>query len=515
MTASTAVGWRARRAFWGALLRLKFSATTPLVVPMPADDARSIVPVPFRERYPDIPIEGVYVADHAPADETDVKVRLFCALQAWLARRFAPMQPGVPPVDADPLLALMTAYPAANRQLYRAPVRPPGYDPVDLGVLAVASPFACYLHRVEDRAPGRPRYRWDLARLDRYACHPGVLSPWVVVDFEPDAGGGGLHATRIKSALGSIEPPDPDWAAAQRLALCAVSTHLTLVRHFNWLHLVCGAPAAIATQNCLPPGHPVRTLLQPHLFATQFGNEIVTRIALGPGGDFENIFSFTHEEMCRLFSDTVDAFDLRTIHPVHDAERREVMDVPGGTPALDNRLELWHVIRDHVERFLSLYFQSDDDLRRDLFYTRWLDVLTDTIPNGVEELAGTPVTRAGSVELLATIVYMTTVEHEIVDANIFDYQLWNDVQPARVYETGIGEPLDVYQRLVDYNFILSVNRTPLMEDFSSLLPDDDRDGREAFIEFRKDLAALQTRMSGLPEAVWRIEPRGLRANMNY
>jgi hypothetical protein len=142
-------------------------------------------------------------------------------------------------------------------------------------------------------------------------------------------------------------------------------------------------------------------------------------------------------------------------------------------------------------------------------------VLTDTIPNGVEELVGTPVTRAGSVELLATLVYMTTVEHEIVDANVFDYQLWNDVQPARVYETGIGEPLDVYQRLVDYNFILSVNRTSLMEDFSSLLPDDDRDGREAFIEFRKDLAALQTRMIGLPEAVWRIEPRGLRANMNY
>ena len=192
---------------------------------------------------------------------------------------------------------------------------------------------------------------------------------------------------------------------------------------------------------------------------------------------------------------------------MRDAERRGLTDVPGGTPALDNRLELWHVIRDHVERFLSLYFLSDDDLRRDLFYTRWLDVLTDTIPNGVEELVGTPVTRAGSVELLATLVYMTTVDHEIVDANVFDYQLWNDVQPARVYETGVGEPLDVYQRLVDYNFILSVDRTPLMTDFSSLLPDDDRDGRAAFIEFRKDLAALQTRMSGLPEAVWRIEPR--------
>jgi arachidonate 15-lipoxygenase len=515
VTAATAASWRARRAFWGALSRLKFSATKPLTVPKPTADVRSIVPVPFHDRYPDIPITGVYVADHAPADESDVKVRLFCALQAWLARTFSPMQPGVPPVDADPFMALVTAYPAANRRLYRAPVRPPGYDPVDLGLLAVASPYACYLERVDDPASARSRYRWDLEVLASYACHPGVHSPWAVVDFEPDDAGRALRATRITSALGSTEPHDPEWATAQRLALCAASTHLTLVRHFNWLHLVCGASAAIAMHNCLSAGHPVRTLLQPHLYATHFGNEIVTRIALAPGGDFESIFSYTHDGMCRLFSDTASGFDLRMIHPFCDAEHRGVVDVPGGTPALDNRLDLWRVIHDHVERFMSRYFARTADLRGDLQYARWLDVLTEMIPAGVQELVGTPLTLEGSVELLSTLVYMATVEHEIVDANIFDYQLWNDVQPARVYETGVAEPLDVYQRLVDYNFILSVNRTPLMSEFSSLVPHDDRQGRAAFVEFRKDLNSLQMRIDQLPPAVWRIEPRALRANMNY
>lgn len=514
MTATSSVAWNARRAVWGALSRLKFSATKPLVVPRPSDDGRSIVPIPFRDRYPDIPIDGLYVADHAPADETDVKVRLFCAFQDWLTRSFGPGQPGVAPVDADPFVALATAYPAANRRLYRAPRRPQGYDPVDLGLLAVASPFACYLERVEGHDRERPRYRWDLRGLESYACHPGVRSPWAVVDFEPDDTGTALQATCIQSSLGAIRPLDPDWAAAQRLALCAVSTHLTLVRHFNWLHLVCGASVAIATHNCLPGAHPVRTLLQPHLFATHFGNEIVTRIALAPGGDMESIFSFTHAEMCRLFSDTVHSFDLRMIHPVCDAERRGVRDVPGGTRALDNRLELWRVIHAHVARFMAVYFAHDDDLRRDLFYARWLDVLGAAVP-GVQELVGSPITLEGSVELLAALVYMTTVEHEIVDANIFDYQLWNDVQPARVYETGVGEPLDVYQRLVDYNFILSVNRTTLMSDFSSMVSDDDAGGREAFVQFRKDLSALQVQMSDLPEAVWRIEPRHLRVNMNY
>jgi arachidonate 15-lipoxygenase len=504
--------WTARRSFWGALSRLKFSQTAPLVVPPPSDDGDPIVPVPFAHRHPDIPIKGVFVADHAPADETVVKARVFCALQAWLARRFAPMQAGLPPADADPFLALATAYPAANRRLYRAPVRPPGYDPLDLGLLAVASPYSCYLERVADSG-SEPRYRWDLTGLEPYPCHPGVRSPWAKVDFAPDPSGSGLRAVCIESALGTSKPGSADWVAAQHLAMCAVSTHLTLVRHFHWLHLVFGASLGIATPNCLPAHHPVRILLQPHVYATSFGNEIVTRIALQPGGEFEHIFGLTHRGLCDLLSDTVGQFDLEQCHPERDAATRGVTDVPGGTPALDNRLQLWRVIHDHVERFLAVYYPTVNDLRGDLPFTRWLDTLTALIRKGVPELAGSPVTIAGAVELLATVIYLTTVEHEILDSNVYDYQLWNDVQPARVYENGAAPPLDVYLRLVDYNFILSVERTLLMTDFSSLAPDGA--GRAAFRRFREDLAALQAQMSQEPEQVWRLEPRMLRANMNY
>ena len=274
---------------------------------------------------------------------------------------------------------MATAYPAANRRLYRAPVRPPGYDPkIDLGVLAVASPYFCYLQH--DRS--RPDcYRWDLGDLSGYECQPGVRSPWAVVEFEPDNDGHRLRPRSIESVLGVSTPSDAAWHEAQRLAMCAVSTHATLVRHFNWLHLVCGAPLAIATHNYLPAEHPVRRLLQPHLYATHFGNEIVTRIALEPGGDFENIFSFTHAGLCSLFSDTVNKFDLRKIHPVRDAENRGVAHVPGETPALDNRRQLWEVIQRHVQRFLAVYFRTNTDVRRDLPFTRWLDVLTDDDPS--------------------------------------------------------------------------------------------------------------------------------------
>ena len=111
------------------------------------------------------------------------------------------------------------------------------------------------------------------------------------------------------------------------------------------------------------------------------------------------------------------------------------------------------------------------------------------MPHGVDELAGCPVTRSGAAALLATLIYMVSVDHEIVDSGVWDYQLWSDVQPARVSRDGQRMPLDVYQRLVNANFILNVDRTRLMSDFSYLAVD--QRGADAFLRFRRDLVELQ------------------------
>ena len=95
----------------------------------------------------------------------------------------------------------------------------------------------------------------------------------------------------------------------------------------------------------------------------------------------------------------------------------------------------------------------------------------------------------GAVLLLSTLIYLTTVEHEIVGSGVWNYQLWSDAQPVRIYRNGERQPLDVYQRLVNANFNLNVHRTPLMSDFSSLALDGD--GADAFRRFRSDLADLQ------------------------
>ncbi len=500
--------WRWRRAFWNFFMEFKFRHAKPMVIPAPMIQIRPIVPVPLASQFPRIPITGVMVADHIPGDEAQLPARLFCRLQLALDRVFSPMQVGLVPIDADPEVALALAYPASHRRSFPAPTRPTGFDPVpDLGRLAVDGPYSCY---VERSAAGV--YKWDVSALEGFEIHPGLRSPAAVVEFALEAGSRSLRATRIDSELGSCTPGDHDWELAQRLALCGVTTHLSLVRHFNWLHLMSGGPLSFTTRNCLLATHPLRRLLQPHVYATHSSNHMVTLDQMAPGGDFENIFSFTHAGVCDLFQQSCADSDLRRFNPNFDVRLRGVDASELDLPAHENFRAIFDVIRAHVERYLRLYYDSGEAIAADEQLAAWLESLEAYIPHGVAELVGAPFTISGASELLATLVYFTTVEHEVLGSGVWNYQLWPDVQPPRVYASGQRIPLDVYARLVNANFTLNVRRTPLMSDFSSLALD--VRGAQAFRTFHEDLTRLQAAMDGAPTTGWRIEPRMLKANIN-
>jgi hypothetical protein len=100
---------------------------------------------------------------------------------------------------------------------------------IAVGSLAVRGPFACYTKRVEEVS-----WAWDQLMLNNYEHHPGLMKIGSRVLFRVDALRRSLQAYRIACALGDIEPTDQRWDHACRIALCAASTHRSLVRHFNW-----------------------------------------------------------------------------------------------------------------------------------------------------------------------------------------------------------------------------------------------------------------------------------------
>jgi len=248
------------------------------------------------------------------------------------------------------------------------------------------------------------------------------------------------------------------------------------------------------------------------MFGTQYSNQIVTRGQMAPGGDFETVFSFTHRGMCALFAETYEQFDITVFDPTRDAERRGLHEADFDTPALVNRQAQFDVMHRHVLRYLALYYASDAALANDAAIGRWVQTLDMLVPNGVRPIAGERLTMAGVARLCAALIYMATVEHEIVGTGMWCYQLWTHVQPVRMYEDDRREPLDVYQRLVNANFNLNVHRTQLLEDWSRLALDDQ--GAAAFRQFRSNLQALAAGLDRTPRAPWMISPSILEANIN-
>ena len=496
--------WKRRRHFWNRFVAFKYRHQDPSVIPLPTDAVKVPKPVPFVRVYPEIPLTRVWTADVIPEDESQRAKELFSRFQAKLSHAYPLSRPGLPEVSADATTSLHDAYPPKLAALFPMPERPAQLEP---GSLATASPYASYL-QVDQQG----RMLWDVSELRHAEVHGGLRQLGAVVEFRFDASTSRLEPIRIETELGSSTPGDADWTASTRLAMCSLTTHMAIVRHFTWLHLAAGGPLAMATRTTLPSAHPIRRLLWPHVFGTQYSNAIVTPILLGPGGEFESVFSFTHAGLCWLVDSTVDTFDLARINPVLDEKRRGVDRPDLSSPAHDNRVELFNVIANHVKRYLAIYYPDDGKLTADTSLSRWAGAVDVAIPNGLTAFGGPVLHLESAAQILATIIFMATVDHEIVGSGLWDYQLWNDVSPVRIHADGSRVPVDVYQRLVHSNFNLNVHRTMLLDDFSGLALDPR--GAAAFQRFRRDLTDLQVGYDSLPAAPWRMEPKRLKANIN-
>lgn len=500
--------WTARKLVWNKLAILKFRANKPATIPVPQDDGRKLEAVGLASQFPSIPVPNIRVADHVPADEASTLKHTFYDAQVALYSGFSPMESGLPPIDADPIKALDEAYTSGHRDCFPAPVLPAEYQgEVDLGYVAVAGPYACYLERAPEGG-----YQWDLRGLARHEHHAGLHSLGVRVLFRVNTAARRLEAAQIDSELGSVTPGQPRWALAKKLALCAATTHVSLVRHFNGVHLAAGGPFAIATRNCLPAAHPLRRMLWPHMFGTQYSNELVTKGQMAPGGDFDSIFSLTHGGMCALFQESYEQYDLRVLDPERDAERRGITGAGFDTPALANRQAHFDVMYAHALRYLKIYYTTPTALAADPAVRAWTESLERLVPNGIRPVLGAEITRESIARLSAAFLYMATVEHEILGTGLWNYQMWTHVQPVRVYTNGQREPLDVYQRLVNANFNLNVKRAQLVQDWSYLALD--AAGAQAFRDFKQALEGLQARIAAEPATVWKISPGILEANIN-
>jgi arachidonate 15-lipoxygenase len=511
------IRWWLRKAFWDFFGWVKMTGNKPRDIPIPSKQVGLIEPLPLLEVVPGIPIRAILVCptQQIPDDEKSLAQTAVTKLQLFLYRVFPPMQAGLPPIDANPDRALKQAYTWLHRTRFAPPDLPAEFlGSPDLGSLAVRGPYAGYLEKHDEGV-----FKWDLESLNQYECHEGLYPLGVKVFFEVDEAARSLRACRIDSVLGTATPADASWNLSKKLALCALSTHLSLVRHFNWVHLAGGAQFATATRNRLPSDHPLLRLLWPYAFATAQSQANVTPAQMLRGGDFETIFSFTFEGMCKLFEDTYHDFRIVVNDPEKDAEARRIRDAGFDTPTMDELERLFAVMHGHATDYLRLYYPETSPgsgtaaVREDEHILAWLDELNALLPNGAG-VSRDGLTFESLARLVARFIFLATAQHELLGSFMWNYQLWTHRQPARVYRNGQREPLDVYQRLVNANYNLNVTRRELMFDFSYLALEGDDRAASVLTRFQEDLEWLQMSMASEPWAIWRLYPRALKVNIN-
>lgn len=515
---------------------MKFSTNRDLDVTRLRKDPRRLQAVPLSRVFPDIAIQNVLIGQRTPRDERYplfryLLRRVFSPAFMFLNRIYPPMVEGLPSIDANPHMALAQAYTDRHRRAVGKAAQRRGRMPKevlefpvvpqelrggpDLGTLAVQGPFAGYIRKVVNQ----DSFEWDLRHLTEYHPRAGLYRLGMRVQFQLDSTRKRLTPMRIESALGLTYPTDDNWALAGRLALCALSTHTSLIRHWNWVHLIGGEALSIVTRNTLPEDHPFCRLLWPHIFGTHASNRLGTESQLVPGGDFESVFSYPHGEIYRFLSDSVGGFDVRTWDPQAYAAKRGIANAGFNQPTESNLSALFDVMHRHTTRYLAIYYGTDADVRVDRAICEWVDALEKALPNGLPVTAAS-LTQASLARLAASCLYLATVQHELVGSFLWNYQVWTDVMPVRVARDGSRETLDVYQRLLNMNFMLNTPRAPLIADLTRLAlsesahPERTARAVAAFAAFRQELEALQQMMEREPWMPWKLYPKSLEVNIN-
>ncbi len=504
--------------FWNALAIFKYRVAKPKIIQAPRRYERRIRMVPMGEVFPKIPLRSVKVEDHVPADELRfgrIPLPLFWwfhCLQAWLQRVLPPVIPGTAAMDDDPDRALRKAY-DADRRRFRAPRFPELYGRLHhkqrLAELAVRGPYFNYL-----RAVGDGTFEWDLRDMARFEHRDDLVNLGVRVQFLVDHSLDRLTVAGIETSDGrTFVPTDPDWEDAQRLALCSITTHCSLFRHFAWVHLAAGAPFAVSVRNNLPCDHPLRLLFHPHIYRTHDSNRNVSLVQMNPGGDFE-MFSYTRRGLLDAFESFYEAYDAVNLDPRSHAKTYGYARAGFDTPSLDNHCRLFDVFHRHTERYIKAHYADDAGLAADEHVVAWWKELDELIPGGIQREFGAHISIASVSRLAAGLIYTVTTGHEQLGTLLWDYQAWPEVQPVRVYKDGRRLPADLYQRLMNANYNLNVRRTRLVQDFGYLASDER--GREAFRKFEEELLSLEQQWMNAhcTRRPWWIYPSMLEANMN-
>jgi hypothetical protein len=495
--------WRFRRfvwsATWGFIVVMRL---WPRRVPVPADEA-SIRLIPAPESYPDFRSPNLVVPSDVPRGELTLPGAMTVQFLHLMQDVYPVISSHQPDAPDDPDERLRAAY----SWVYRLVRNPPAWHSelaeaarrgTLLGTLAAGGPFAKLLERKSARTDD---YVMDLGYLRAYPVRDGLARLGCQIHFTERRGE--LLPTAIDYDGSRATRGDARWPHLQRIALCTLATHTTVWRHGMQYHVGGVAPFAVLTTQ-LPPRHPLRRLLAPHL-ADTLSTNFHTHLTLRRSGFDVTGFSFPYDTILRYYDDGASYFRIERLDPRADTERRGIADSVA-YPYRDQASRYFDLFESYVRAYVEHYYPDEAALASDVAANVWFDALDRCTRHGIRGYVPA-LTRAGLVKLCALFIYSVSVEHE-------DNTMWNYAMflPATVREDGGPESAGQVQSVLNFEMVIASAANRLLHDFSHVALD--AGGAAIMKGFQQRLAALQQEMEREAPAHWRIYPKDLEASVS-
>ena len=508
--------YRMKQKFWAAIVDFVFKSATIQKIEAPVNEQLPMVR--FSDKFPGIDIPNIYTTDGVPAAEASKSKEYLFAFIRWLSSNLSLHGEGLPQVPADHDAIIDEAFPAAYRELLPIPVVPPEISarPDDvLGTLALSGPFAGYIEKVHSKPN---EYVIDMSSLEGIPVRDGLSPLGCKAYFNYSPSQKRMNTSHIEYQGRVVTPHSEDWEQVQKIALCSLSTDMTMIRHLADTHLLVAGTFAGVTTNQLNAEHPLRRLLHPHYHLTLSTNNYkVPNLILSDSSSLPNIFSYERKEIYKVMNDYAGAFDISRMDPKADAERRGMAGALGVDgkpieyPYLDNVSDMQNVIEDYVRSYIDTYYDSDEAIAADPEMQRWYTDLNKYIPNGVADYAG-GLTREGVAKLCMVLIQTAAVEHENVGNITWNYTTLPQYIPSIVPLDGSRPSVDAYQRYINTSVLTFVPLNRLVDDHANLALDPK--GKACMDKFRTDLSELQKKMEAKPFSHSALYPEAMECSVS-
>lgn len=496
--------WKVRKGFWACLwCGVVQTELWPRPTPVPRLE-KPIRLLSAPETYGDFQAPLLVVPEDVPNAEKSLGARVGTQVIHLLQDLYPIITPHQAEAHPDP----RTRFEQAYTLLYRITRDTPRWhdDLVQaaaagnlLGALGAGGPFAKLLERSD---AGPDEYMIDLRYLADYAvrdglCRLGSRIRYAVRERQ-------LVVRAVEHDGRRVAPGDPGWEFAERIALAGLMTHLTVWRQGMEYHVGGLAPVPVLTHNYLPPDHPIRRLLAPHL-NRWMTTSLHTHVTLRRRGFDVTGFAFPGDVILRYYNDGAAAFDILRLDVARDAERRGIADT-FDYPYLPQALRYQRIFERYAAAYVEIYYAGDTAVQSDLHLRLWFDALDRTLVRGVRRLVP-ELTRDGLVRLCTVLMYSASVAH--TENSLTNY---GGFLPTGVRRDGRQQSVGEVQNIVNFQLLIATPTTFLLDDQSRLALD--AHGRAVMQQFRGDLLALQADMDAQPSRYWQLHPREIEASVS-